>query len=215
MSPVSEVIRDYFEQYTLFRYQKGQILVFNGERSNYVYYLLEGRVKVYDVSYRGDEIVVHVYKPGDFFPVSHLFGRTKNPYIYESDSVVTIRRAPAGDIFDLFALSPDVTLSLLTQAYNYIEAFLDRQALLMAGSARSKLIYELMVQCRQFGTQIDDDCYELDINEKDLGARAGLSRETVNREARKLKRENLIRLERKRIIIPSIDKLEKKLGRAI
>ena len=50
------------------------------------------------------------------------------------------------------------------------------------------------------------------MSESDLGARAGLSRETVSREMNKLVNENLVKVTRGRIIVDDIGKLEIKLG---
>ncbi|MDT4866441.1 hypothetical protein D3C72_2278820 [compost metagenome] len=85
----------------------------------------------------------------------------------------------------------------------------------MAGSARSRLLYELIIQCQHFSTKSTDNRYVLDIREKELAARIGLSRETINREVRKLKKEKLITLSHRHIIIPSIDNLKHKLEQSI
>lgn len=212
---VPDIISVFFEKYALNRYAKGQILLLEGERSDYVYYLIEGRVKVYGISYRGDEIILHVYKPPDFFPVSHVVSQTKNKYIYEADTDIAVRRAPIYEVRKLLENHPSITLTLLEQSYRYIDEFLERQSLLMAGSARSRLIYELIVQCRSFNVEATDKRYVLDIREKDLAARTGVSRETINREVKKLKKDKLITLDHRHLIIPDIDNLEQKLGRSI
>lgn len=79
---------------------------------------------------------------------------------------------------------------LLSRVYRGVDGLLGRLTHLMASSARTRLVYELVVEGERFGTEREDGAITLDINEKDLGARAGLSRETVSREAHKLKNEN-------------------------
>jgi CRP-like cAMP-binding protein len=212
---VPDIISVFFEKYTLNRYTKGQIFLLEGERSDYVYYLIEGRVKVYGISYRGDEIILHVYKPPDFFPVSHVVNQTENKYIYEADTDIAVRRAPIDEVRKLLENHPSVTLNLLKQSYQYINDFLERQSLLMAGSARSRLIYEIIVQCRNFSVEAADKRYVLDIREKDLAARTGVSRETINREVKKLKKDKLITFDHRYLIVPDIDSLEQKLGKSI
>lgn len=212
---VLSTISTFFEQYNLSRYAKGQIFLLEGEVSDYVYYLVEGRVKVYTISYRGDEVILHIYKPPDFFPVSHIINQTDNKYIYEADTETVVRRAPINEVRKLLEKYPSIALNLLKQSYQYINDFLERQSLLMAGSARSRLIYELIVQCRNFSINDSDDGYVLDIREKELAARAGLSRETINREITKLKREKLITFDHRHIIVPDIDKLEGQLKQSI
>jgi CRP-like cAMP-binding protein len=205
-------ISAFFEPYRPIRYDKGQVFLLEGEKSDYAYYLVEGRVKVYTVSYRGDEVILHVYKPYDFFPLSHVLNQTTNNYIYEADTETVVRRAPIDKVRKLLNAHPAVTLELLRQSYDYINDFLDKQSLLMAGSARRRLLYELVILCRYFSTEDSDDRYVLDIREKQLAARTGLSRETINREVKELKNEKVITLTHRQIIVSHINNLEQKLN---
>lgn len=212
---IQSTVNAFFEKYVLNRYAKGQVFLLEGEQPDYVYYLIEGRVKVYSISYRGDEIILHIYKPPDFFPISHVINQTENKYIYEADTNTAVRRAPIDEVRKLLENHPSVTLNLLKQSYQYINEFLERQSLLMAGSARSRLIYELIIQCRNFNVEATDRRYVLDIREKDLAARTGVSRETINREVKKLKKDKLITFDHRHLIVPDIDSLERKLGKSI
>jgi CRP/FNR family transcriptional regulator len=208
---VPDAISNFFKTYRLSRYAKGQIFLLEGEKADYIYYLVEGRVKIYTVSYRGDDVVLYIHKPPDVFPVSNLLNQTMSDYIYEADSETVVRRAPMHEMKKLIESQPAVAFGLLKQAHEHISYFLEKQAALMDGSAKRKLMYELVAQYRRFHTDSTNDEYLLDIHEKELAARTGLSRETVNREIRKLKRENLIALIHHRIVIPSITGLEAKL----
>lgn len=214
-TPASTTIRTFFAQYAPSRYSKGQILLLQGEESDYIYYLLEGHVKVYTISYRGDEVILHVYRPLDFFPMSQVVNPSQNKYIYEADTEIVIRRAPLQAVKNLLEAHSSITLELLKQSYDYINDFLDRQSLLMAGSARSRLIYELIIQCQRFARRDHHDRYVLDIHEGELAARIGLSRETINREVKKLKNEMLLVLDHQTVIIPSVDNLKQKLSQSI
>lgn len=201
-------IEDFFAQYRLRKYPKGQMLVLNGDGTNYIYHLIKGRVKEYDVSYRGDEVILNVFKPPAFFPMSLAINKVHSPYIYETETDVEVRQAPAEDALNFLKANPDVMYDLLSRVYRGVDGLLSRMAFLMAGSARSRLIHELILECRRFGEPQKDSSVLLNINEKDLGARAGLSRETVNREAGKLKKEGLINIHRNNIQVKDVTTLE-------
>lgn len=213
MQETQAKIEDFFTQYRLRKYPKGQMLILSGDETDYIYHLVKGRVKEYDVSYRGDEVILNIFKPPAFFPMSLAINKTRNPYIYEAETDVEIRQAPAEDVLKFLKSNPDVMYDLLSRLYRGVDGLLSRMAHLMAGSARSRLLHELILECRRFGEQQKDGSYELSINEKDLGARAGLSRETVNREASKLKKEGLISIHRNNIHIKDIGALEVMLGK--
>ena len=198
--PASKIISSFFEHYMPSRYSKGQILLLQGEESDYIYYLLEGYVKVYTISYRGDEVILHIHRARDFFPISHAINPTRNKYIYEADSDILVHKAPVADVKTLLEERPQIALELLRRSY---------------GSARSKLIYELIIQCEHFSGKDHNNHYTLDIHEGELAARIGLSRETINREVHKLKEETLLILNNHTIIVPNVDDLKQKLSQSI
>lgn len=204
-------VENFFAQYRLRKYAKGQVLILNGDQTNYVYHLVQGKVKEYDVTYRGDEIILNVFKPPAFFPMSLAINKVSNPYIYEAESDIEVRQAPADDVVAFIKANPDVMFDLLSRVYRGTDGLLGRITYLMSGSAKSRLIYELIIEAKRFGKN-NKGVTSLDISEKDLGARAGLSRETVSREMSKLKSEKLIEVRSKDILIKNLPALEKKLG---
>lgn len=205
---ILDTMRTFFEQYSPSRYNKGQVFLLQGEKSDYVYYLEIGRVKVYSVSYRGDEVILFVHRPPDFFPVSHAIGQTHNNYIYEADSETVVRRAPVYELMKLLETQPSVTLDLLRHSYGYIDEFLERQLLLMAGNARSLVMHELLSLSYQEHVQEVDGRCVIDVSERELASRTGLSRETINREIKKLKKEKILIIRRRQIVIVNLDRLE-------
>lgn len=208
---VAAKIDGFFGRYNKRSYSKGQVLILSGDTTDYVYQLLSGKVKEYDVTYRGDEIILNVFKAPAFFPMSLAINKTPNKYIYEAESDIEIHQVPADEVVEFIKSNPDVMFDLLGRVYRGVDGLLGRMSFLMSGSAKSRLIYELIIESRRFGQLAKDGSYTIDINEKDLGARAGLSRETISREMHKLKDENLVEVLPKNIVIKNIKDLEKKI----
>lgn len=215
-SEVADKIEAFFSKYKLRKYPKGQVLILNGDETDYVYHLVEGNVKMYDVTYRGDEIVLNIFKPPAFFPMSLAINKVVNPYIYEAASDIAIHQAPAPEVVEFLQTNPDVMFDLLSRLYRGTDGLIGRIVQLMAGSAQSRLIYELILEARRFGVYDDNKVgCSLKITEKDLGTHAGMSRETVSREIQKLKSEGFLATDRKGIHIINMEKLEKKLGQVV
>ncbi len=208
-------VSEFFSAYRLRSFDKGQVLMLSGDETDYVYLLEKGKVKVYDVTARGDEIVLNVFKPKSYFPMSLAINKISNPYIYEAETNIQIRQAPAQDVVAFVRDNPDVMFDLLARVYVGLDGMLGRMARLMEGSARNRLIYELILESRRFSSVAADGSSTLEISEKDLGARAALSRETVSREMRKLKTENLVGVANKQIVIKNLARLEDILSQAI
>ena len=213
-STVTPKIEEFFSHFRLRSYKKGQVLLLNGDNVSYVYHLEEGRVKQYDVTYRGDEVILNIFKPPSFFPMSNAINGGENPFIYEADTDIQVRLAPVKDVVEFVKSNPDVLLDLLSRVYRGTDGLLGRMTHLMASSAKSRLMYELLIEARRFGKLSGKSC-SVKINEKDLGARAGLSRETVSREISKLKNEGLITLSRGGVVVPDMAKFEERVGHEI
>lgn len=211
---VSATINAFFEDYRERTYKKGQVLILNGDMTDFVYLIVEGRVKQYDVTYRGDEIILNTFKPGAFFPMAMAINKTTSPYIYEAETDLEVRQAPADKVVEFVRANPDVLFDLLSRVYRGTDGLLGRMAHLMASSAKGRLMFELLVECRRFGQKSGGN-WSFTVNEKELGARAGLSRETVSREMKKLINTGLVQFDAGQVNIPDIDAFETKLGTVI
>jgi len=209
---VTDKVHNYFSTYPKRAYPKGQILIFADEDPEYIFYMLSGRVRKYDISYRGDEVVVNVFKPPAFFPMSWAVNRAPNKYFYKTEARTELHIVPADDALDFLKANPDVTLDLLSRIYSGIEGIQGRVVHLMSGTAKSRLIYELIIECRRFGKKQPNGGILLVTNEVDLASRSGLTRETISREMRTLKEQKWVRLTSEGIIVKDIAALENALG---
>lgn len=212
MSDVAEKIEVFFSKYPERSYPKGQILVFADESPDHIFHLVSGKVRKYDVSYRGDEVIVNIFKPPAFFPMSWAINRTPNKYFYKTEEKTVAHLVPAADALEFIKTNPDVMLDLLSRLYKGMDGLLGRVVHLMAGTARSRLIYELIIECRRFGDKNEGPEYALHVNETDIAARSGLSRETVSREIQKLKSQKLVVMAHGSIVVKNLESLEKLLG---
>lgn len=214
-SEITDKIDKYFSKYPLRSYPKGQILVFADESPEHIFYIVSGQVRKYDVSYRGDEVIVNVFKRPAFFPMSWAINRTKNRYFYKTEEKTELRIVPVDDALEFIKANPDVMLDLLSRIYRGMDGLLGRMVHLMSGTARSRLIYELIIECRRLKEQQPDGSFMLKVNEVDLAARSGLSRETVSREVKKLKTSGIVSVDNQALIIKDLSALENLLGAEI
>lgn len=205
-------VEQFFGKYPLKHYDKGQIILLPDQEPDHILYIVSGHVREYDISFRGDEVVVNVFKSPAFFPMSWAVARTPNRYFFEAATKVSVRQAPPDDALKFIKDNPDVMFDLLARLYSGVDGMRRRMAHLMGGSARSRLLFELIIEGRRFGKKSKDDSRLINVNESEIGKRAGLSRETVSREIKELKNAGLIGVSRQGIVLADLDELEKKLG---
>jgi CRP-like cAMP-binding protein len=212
MTPhTTKALDTFYSHYPLKHYKKGHVFILPGETIEYAYQLVEGKVKVYDVSYRGDEIIITNRIPPAIFPMSLVVNHAPTRYIYEASTDITIRQAPTEDMRKFLDAHPPVVLELLSSLYSILDSVLERMVHYIASNAKNRLIYAIISECKEFGSLDEDNVYRIDVNEKELGSRAGLSRETVSREARALKRLKILEVHHNYMLISNFSQLERYL----
>jgi CRP-like cAMP-binding protein len=208
-------IAHFFDKYPLRTFSKRETMLQAEVAITDVFYILEGRVSQYDITPTGNEVVVNVFKPGAFFPMSSAINHTQNHYFFEASDTVTARVAPSGDVVQFLQANPDVLFDLLARVYRGMDGVLRRMAHLMGGDAKSRLLFELLNAAYRFGEAQHDGTMFVPLKESDLARQSGLARETVNRNVQILKASGLIEVTRHGFALTSLPRLEAELGSAV
>jgi CRP-like cAMP-binding protein len=211
-SDATKKVKDFFDSYPMHAFDKGQILIYGGDDPSGIIYITKGEVRQYDIAPNGEELVVNVYKPGAFFPMYWAINKTPNKYFFETVNKVEVRQAPIEETIKFVKDNPDVMFDLLSRVYSGLNGVLQRMTQLMGGTAYSRAVFELINACKRFGKQQPDGSYIIEIPENELAKRAGLTRETFNRELRKLKSKNVIEIVSGGVVIKDLKELESKIA---
>jgi CRP-like cAMP-binding protein len=211
MTEISLKIETFFKQFKHQIYKKGEILIRADNEPSGIFYLERGKVREYAISQKGDELVINMFKPNAFFPMSWAFNNAENKYFFEAVTDLEVWRAPKDAVLTFIKTNPDVLYDLMQRVYLGTDGLLKRMTYLMAGNAHARLITELIIQAQRFGKK-ENSHIELKISEKDLGTQSGMTRETVSREMKVLKDKELVFLEKNILKIFSLTKLEEELN---
>lgn len=209
---VQQQVQEFFAQYPTRNFRKGELLIDAEEAPKGVFYILEGRVSQYDITSTGNEVVVNVFKPGAFFPMSWAMNSTANYYFFEASTDVLVREAPAREAIQFLKDNPEVLFDLLARVYRGVDGVLRRMAHLMGGDARTRLIFELLNAAYRFGELQPDGSVLVTLKESDLAKHSGLARETVSRAMKDLKRANLVHITQDGITVKDTKQLEAAIG---
>ena len=204
-----------FGKYPSRTYKTGQTLIFGGEEPDHVFYIESGIIKKYDVSYRGDEVIINMFKTGAFFPMSWAINKTPNTYFYAACETTTVHVIPPEVAVQFLKDNPDVMFDLLGRIYSGLDGMFGRMVKLMSGTAKSRGMYELIVDAKRFGTLQHDGSCDLHLHESDIASRSGLSRETVSREISKLKKSGLVAVKGRYLTIGELTDFQRQLGLAV
>lgn len=210
----AKIIR-FFTQYPRRTFDKRETIVRAEAELPGVFFLTEGRVSQYDITPSGNEVVVNVFKPGAFFPMSTALNHTPNHYFFEASTKITAHVAPAADAVQFLKDNPDVTFDLLSRVYRGVDGVLRRMAHLMGGDSKSRLLFELLNAAYRFGEAQPNGVIFVGLKEGDLARHSGLARETVNRVLQSLKTAKLVEISRNGMTIKNLRELEDMLGAAL
>lgn len=208
---VSKKLDSFFTKYKHQTYRKGEILVRGDDEPSGIFYLTKGQVKMYLISEKGDEVVLNIFKPISFFPMSWAINSTKNVYFFEAMNEVSLCKAPKEDVIAFVKNNPDILFDLLSRVYRGIDGVFTKMAYLMSGNAHIRLITELLIMAKRFGVKDVNGAIEIAISEKDIGTQTGLTRETVSRELRVLKEQGLVDLKRNMLTIKDVTALQEEI----
>jgi len=208
---LTDRISQFFAPYPNRLYTKGQSLIWHDENPPGVIYLLAGTVGQYDINKNGQKIMLNIFKPSAFFPLSWAINHTPNVYFFEALSDVECKIAPAERVVDFLQLNSDVTFDLLGRVFKGTDGLLKRLNEAMTGTARSQLMLELAISTYRFGILNADGSHTIKIKTTELATRTGMSRETISRELKKLAEQDIITNNRGHITVHNVDMLYEKL----
>jgi len=207
---ILDKLKLHFDKYELKSYAPGSMITLANQEPEGISFLEKGVVEQYDITPGGNKLVVNIFKPSAFFPMSWAINKTPNAYFFGALTKVELRQANTEDTLIFLRANPDVLYDLLSRVYKGTDAILRRLVLAASDIAASRLIFELLVEAYRFGTDIEENIKLVNVKQSTLAGRSGLARETVSREIRKLEQENLISQTAKGLVI-DVKSLERKL----
>lgn len=207
---VNNKIQEFFNKYERTFYVKGSYLKNPGKKPKGVFLLSKGVVRCFSVSKEGSELSLNVFKPVSFFPVGWAINNFSDPYAYEAITDVEVFVAPRDKFEAFLKKNPDVMYDFLKRIFKGLEGYFLRMESLLSGDPYFKTIVALAIYTRRFGIKNGSN-YNVALTHARLASLAGLSRETVTREIRKLEDQGVVVYEGKKLFVQNIEKLEDQL----
>jgi CRP/FNR family transcriptional regulator len=192
----SKLINAFVNKYPTRSYNKGEIIIFQGEAPRSAYVIGRGVVKSYNLSIHGDEKPIGFFTQYDSFPGTWIYDKVPSSiYYYEAFTPeCTLYLVPRADYVDFVQQNLPMALAELDH-YVGIRLGLSMQLnALQHSRANEKLMYTLHYLSIIHGQPIKDHHRKIDLNltHQDFANLTGLTRETAATELNKLKRLGVI-----------------------
>lgn len=206
---VTKKITSFFEQFPKVTYSKGSTILQPEDPLDYIYNIDTGYVKSYSVNEDGYDLIINIFKPLSFFPITETLAKKINPYYFEAITDTVLCKAPTQKVHQFIQNDNAVLFDLTRRISSGLEAFMIRTQYLIRANATQKVTSTLVILARRFGTKINSNEIKILLpqTQEDIGNFSGTSRETASTEMKKLEKQALIAKENKYIVIKDFEKI--------
>ena len=189
-----DVVEAAFRDIPSRKLNKGQILIYEGDVINSIYFLTRGYVKVSTIHSSGAQRTIIVYAPGDSFPLtSFLSGRGIARYFYECMTDVELKVMPQKDFQERIRGDLELGEELIGYASRMSDQFVERIEILSAQSARHKVAALLNYLAVKTGESLSGKTrLNLPLTSQEIADMCGLTRETASMQLQRMKKEGVI-----------------------
>ena len=191
------------------RFTKNEI-IFN-ENNAYVgfYVLLKGTVKVYKISSKGKESVVHIIKPLTAFADIPLFEGGNYPVSAEALEESLALLIPKEQFLELIHNEPEISLKMLAGFAKRLKSLINQLEDISSNEVPNRLAKYLLREIKISGTEnLPEPFIKLSVPKSTVASYIGTITETLSRAFKKLQNEKIIRVSGKKIFITDLKKLK-------
>jgi len=192
-------------------YKKGDMLCRQGEKSDTLFIINEGQIKISKLTKEGKEQIVHIYTSGDFFGELSLFSSDE---IYNFDafaiSDVKICTLSKQDMNKIIMNNPEISLKLLQVITSRLTQTENLAQNLATNDAEIRIAFMLLEFGEKYGTSTSQGLQvKLPINREEMASYVGVTRETISRKLSIFESRGIISLKgNKVLIIKQLDMLK-------
>jgi len=188
-------------------FKKKDLIFTANQKCRNLHILHKGKIKIFMVSENGKELIIHFLKPMNFFGEEMLFGEN----IYEANaqalSETVLFDINKKDLEDFIISHPRVGIAMLAGFGKRVKKLVKMVGDLALKDIQSRLVCWLVQMVNEQGVKTNEGIEINGLSQEEVASRLGTVREPVSRCLNRLQESNLIKLGRKKIIVPNIDYL--------
>ncbi len=186
--------------------ERGEILLFEGEPAETLYFVVAGVVKVFKISADGKEQILQIIRPGESFNDVPVFGGGVNLASAGAMGAVVLNMIKKSDLEVILREHPQVALNViqvLSQRVQHLMSLVEDLSFRHVTGRVAKMLLEYAG---------DGTGGKPRLTQQEMAAMIGTAREMVGRSLKTLEEEGAIRLDRHRIIITNQEALREIAG---
>ena len=183
-------------------YPAKSVIIYAGDKSDVLYYIVDGSVSVLIEDEEGREIVLAYLNKGDFFGEMALFGE-------EPDRSAWVRTRTPCDVAEisytkfkqLYLEYPDILFAMTSQMASRLRHTSRKVSDLAFMDVTGRVARTLLDLCQQPDAMTHPDGMQIRITRQEIGRIVGCSREMVGRVLKTMEEQELISVKGKTIVV--------------
>ena len=185
------------------RYPNRSVIIYAGDESDALYYIIEGSVTVVSEDDDGREMVLAYLNAGDFFGEMGLFGTetSERSAWIRARGQCEVAEISYGKFRQVAKEDPDILFQLASQMALRLRRTSDMVTRLAFMDVSGRIARTLLDLCKQPDAMTHPDGMQIRITRQELGRIVGCSREMVGRVLKNLEQQNLISAKGKTIVV--------------
>lgn len=198
------------EKITEKRFSQGNLIILEGEKSEFLNIVYSGRVKIFKTSEEGREHIFYFAKKGDDFGEISAFDGLPSPFSAVAVIPTLLLTIRVEDLKELMRKIPGLPEHLLTNLSLKMRQMMEMVEDLSFKNVPERLAKILVEMAENEGVRSGKNvALQRNITLFELASLVGTVREVITRSLQKLEKEGLIVLGRRKIEIIDLEKLRR------
>lgn len=190
------------------RVKKGQILFMDGDLATGFYVLFEGQVRIYKANPEGKEFTIHIIKPGQLFAEVAIFEGTHFPADCMAMENSVVGHFPKDRFLSLIERHPKISLKIIASLSRFLRDYNRMVEELALKEVSARLARYLLEKSEGRSRRV----IALKMTKTELAKTLGTISETLSRNLKKLRDNDVIIVNNQEIAIRDFDRLESIAG---
>lgn len=217
VSMFSEMTKDELDKIAqitdLRQYPRNSTIFVEAQERTTIYFIQTGSIKITRVDNSGNEQVITLLQKGDMFPHVGFFDDSPYPGTAQTITDCKLLAISIKDFDRLLNSNPQIAKSVMKIMAKKILQLQSRLQVVISGDVHQKVVMSLLRLVQEYGIVKEDGILiSIPLTHQDLANMLGMSRESVNRVLNQLKKEKILNINRKGILIYNLNSLENKLS---
>lgn len=175
-------------------FDKGSMIFTEGSEANTLYFINEGKIKLYKYNKDGKEQIFHILSNGDFFGELDLIKSSHykfNAKAMDNAKICTLKKS---EVKNIIMRNPEIAIKLLESVGERLSAIENLAQNLSTNDVDARIAYLLLNLMDKYCEESEDGkkLIKLPLSREDMANYIGVTRETISRKLKKLEDEELI-----------------------